>query len=172
VRISSGQRRAIAYMLASNRRLFGVRTRRNVPRSSRFTFHVADAAVAIKTNRFLAKVLAWLGNNFLPGTADRAHFRRRMLFLKDLNEAIRQTLLRKSPRTAPLYIAGADAEAYMSTLDMIHRVFRAFRIKYIESQRDMNAADREVAEAWWQIRSLINVGHLNLTQRPEDKFWR
>ena len=106
-----------------------------------------------------------LGKKLAPKSTERAQFRIRLAYLRDINRMIRRMLV--PGRRAPLYITGKEAEMYFSNLEIVHKVFTAFRMNYIESATDIKKASDEAGEAWWCIRSIINVGHLPVGKRPE-----
>lgn len=161
------ERRAINLIVASNMRILFRRNKKNPGRfiPQRVEIQPHEARQMIRLNQFIAGAMAWLGKKLPPQSRERAQFRIRLAYLRDVNRLIRKMLV--PGRRASLYITGKEAEMYFSNLEIVHKVFSAFRMNYIESARDMKRASDEAGDAWWAIRSIINVGHLPVGKRPE-----
>ena len=119
----------------------------------------SEARIMIRLNNFMVNAINWMGKKVGPTTKERALIRVRMIHLRDTNRRIR-AILGKPGRTAPLYLTGDEAKLYFHILELVHASFNLIKRNYAESARDMKAADAMAQEAWWAIRSLINVGHL------------
>ncbi len=130
---------------------------RHVPRQ--IEIRPVEAKTMIRLNNFMANAINWMGKKVQPGMRERALIRVRMIHLRDTNRRIR-AILGKPGRTAPLYITGQEAELYFHILELVHASFNLIKRNFAESARDMKSADAVAQEAWWAIRSLINVGHL------------
>lgn len=163
------ERRAINMIVRENIRILFNRTRRNpgkfIPQRVEIQPH--EARQMIRLNRFMASAMSWMGKKLPPKSHERAQIRVRLVYLADSNRLIRRMLERQPGRRAPLFITGQEAAMYFSNLEIVHRVFAAFRMNYIESATDMKKASDEAGDAWWAIRSIINVGHLPVGKRPE-----
>lgn len=168
-RLTPIERRAIQLIVSENQRILFSRNRKNaggfIPQ--RISIEPGEAQRMIRLNRFIAGSMSWLGKKLAPKSHERAQFRVRLLFLRDTNRLIHRMLVAHPGRRAPLFITGREAEMYFSNLEIVHKVFKAFRMNYIESATDIKRADEEAGEAWWCIRSIINVGHLPTGKRPE-----
>jgi hypothetical protein len=138
--------------------------RRAIP--DRITVRPNEARIIVRLNNFMANAINWMGKKVGPSTKERGLMYVRMLHLRDMNRHVR-AILGKPGRTSPLYITGEEAKLYFHVLELVHGAFRLIKRNYAESAINMKAADAEADEAWWAIRSIINVGHLPVGKRPE-----
>lgn len=174
-KLTTIERRAVNLIVQENIRILFSRnrsgSRKNAGRvvPNRVVIEPGEARQMIQLNRFMAGAMSWMGKKLPPKSHERAQIRVRLVYLADANRLIRRMLERQPGRRAPLFITGKEAEMYFSNLDIVHRVFRAFRMNYIESATDMKKASDEAGEALWAIRSIINVGHLPAEKRS-DRF--
>lgn len=156
------ERRAINLIVRENIRILFTRTKKNpgkfIPR--RVEIEPGEARQMIRLNRFMAGAMNWMGKK-LPQRSDAwAQVRTRMIFLLNMSRLVQEKLIGQPGRRSPLYLTGKEAEMYFSNLEIVHRVFAAFRKNYVESAHDIKKADAEAAAALWAIRSILNVGHL------------
>lgn len=167
--LRASERRAVNLIVRSNIKILFSRNKKNpgrfIPQRVEIAPH--EARQMIRLNRFIAVGMSWLGKKLPPKSTERAQFRIRLAYLRDINRMIRRMLEHQPGRRSPLYITGKEAEMYFSNLEIVHKVFTAFRMNYIESATDIKKASDEAGEAWWCIRSIINVGHLPVGKRPE-----
>jgi len=168
-RLTPIERRAINLIVRENMRILFSRNRKNAGRfiPQRVEIEPGEARQMIRLNRFMAGAMSWMGKKLPPKSNERAQLRLRLIYLRDSNRLIHKMLVKRPERRAPLYITGREAEMYFSNLEIVHRAFKAFRMNYLESATDMTKASDEAAEAWWAIRSIINVGHLPAEKRSE-----
>jgi hypothetical protein len=162
-KLTPAEARFIRSVVKENIRILYSRNRRNpngrrmIP--TRVEIRPNEARIMVRLNSFIGNAINWMGKKLRPQSQERAHLRIRLLHLRDLNRSIR-AILGRPGRTASYFVTGQEAEVYFNTLELAHKAFPAIRMNYIESARDIKEADRTAKEAWWAIRSIINVGHL------------